>query len=195
MPLSWFIVKYVLAGKHINTQYLCLMIIMGNKAGSVYREVKGQAYTRKKYIGGVPHLRVGQFVTGNRKGQFDLELELVAEEKCQITDNALEAARITVTRSLSRKLGDKNFKAHILIYPHHVLRENKQASGAGADRVSQGMRCAFGKKVGNAARVNAGQPVIRVWVNEANFEVGKDALRKASMKLPTPCRQTVKEAA
>lgn len=184
----------MLPGKHINTESIWIVVIMGQKAGRVYREVKGQAYTRKKYIGGIPHLRVGQFVTGNRKGKFDLELELIAEEKCQILDNALEAARIVVTRSLSRKVGDKNFKAHILVYPHHVLRENKQASGAGADRVSQGMRKAFGKKIGNAARVDAGQPLIRVWVNEANFEAGKDALRKASMKLPTPCRQRVKNA-
>ena len=43
------------------------------------------------------------------------------------------------------------FESHT--YPHHVLRENKQATGAGADRVSQGMRCAFGKNVGTAARV------------------------------------------
>ncbi len=167
---------------------------MAQKPGSMYREVKGQAYTRKEYIGGIPHLKVGQFVTGNRKGKFEFELNLIAEEKCQILDNALEAARITATRTLSRKVGDKNFKAHVLVYPHHVLRENKQATGAGADRVSEGMRRSFGKKIGNAARVDANQPVIRVWVNEANVELGKDALRKASMKLPTPCRQTVKEA-
>ena len=36
-------------------------------------------------------------------------------------------------------------------YPHQILRENKQATGAGADRVSQGMRLSFGKNVGTAA--------------------------------------------
>ncbi len=167
---------------------------MARKPGRMYREYKGQPYTRKEYIGGVPHVRVGQFMMGNRTADFDLELELIAEEKCQIKDNALEAARVVLTRNLVRKLGDKNFKAHILIYPHHVLRENKQATGAGADRLSEGMRRSFGKKVGNAARVKSNQPVIRVWVDERNFEIGKDALRKASMKLPTPCRQKVKQA-
>ena len=166
---------------------------MAQKPGSMYREVKGQAYTRKKYIGGIPNMRVGQFVTGNRRGEFEYELELIAQEKCQILDNALEAARIVLTRTLSRKVGDKNFKAQILVYPHHVLRENKQATGAGADRVSEGMRRAFGKKVGNAARIDTYQPVIRVWVNEANIDIAKDGLRKASMKLPTPCRIKIKE--
>ncbi len=166
---------------------------MAQKPGSMYREVKGQAYTRKKYIGGVPHVRVGQFVTGNRTAKFEMELELIAEEKCQIVDCALESARIVLTRTLSRKLGDKNFKAQILVYPHHVLRENKQATGAGADRVSEGMRRSFGKKVGNAARVMEYQPVIRVWIDEANIDVAKDGLRKASMKLPTPCRIKIRE--
>ncbi len=166
---------------------------MASKPGSMYREFKGQPYTRKKYIGGVPHVRVGQFMMGNRTADFEMEMELIAEEKCQIKDNALESARVVLTRFLTRKLGDKNFRAQILVYPHHVLRENKQATGAGADRLSEGMRRSFGKKVGNAARVHANQPVIRVWVNEKDFDVGKNALRRASMKLPTPCRQRIKK--
>lgn len=166
---------------------------MVQKPGSMYREVKGQPYTRKEYIGGIPHVRVGQFMMGNRTGEFDLEVTLMADEKCQIKDNALESARVVLTRTLVKNLGDKNFKAQILVYPHHVLRENKQATGAGADRLSEGMRRSFGKKVGNAARVNADQPIIRVWLNEENYEVAKEALRKASMKLPTPCTQQVKE--
>ena len=72
-------------------------------------------------------------------------------------------------------------------FPHHVLRENKQATGAGADRVSQGMRCAFGKNVGTAARVKRGQRVISIQVQPEHYLVARDALRKASMKFPTPC--------
>ena len=39
------------------------------------------------------------------------------------------------------------------IYPHHILRENPLAAGAGADRMSTGMKCAFGKPISVAARV------------------------------------------
>lgn len=161
---------------------------MPQKPGSMYREVKGQPYTRKEYIGGVPHVRVGQFTMGNRTRDFDYEITLIAEEKCQIKDAALEAARVTLTRVLTKNFGEENFKAKILVYPHHVLRENKQATGAGADRLSEGMRSAFGKKVGNAARVNRNQEIIKVWVDD-HVEVAKEAMRKASMKLPTPCRK------
>lgn len=161
---------------------------MPQKPGSMYREFKGQPYTRKEYIGGVPHVRVGQFTMGNRNRDFDKEVTLIAEEKCQIKDAALEAARVTLTRVLTKNFGEENFKAKILIYPHHVLRENKQATGAGADRLSEGMRSAFGKKVGNAARVNRNQEIIKIWVDD-QVDVAKEAIRKASMKLPTPCRK------
>ncbi len=161
---------------------------MPQKPGRMYREFKGQPYTRKEYIGGVPHVRVGQFTMGNRTREFDNEVTLIAEEKCQIKDAALEAARVTLTRVLTKGLGEDNFKAKILVYPHHVLRENKQATGAGADRLSEGMRRAFGKTVGNAARVNKDQEIVKIWVDDG-VDIAKEALRKASMKLPTPCRK------
>ncbi|MFW5904068.1 MAG: 50S ribosomal protein L16 [Candidatus Saliniplasma sp.] len=167
---------------------------MPRKPGRMYREVKGQSYTRKKYIGGTPHVRVGQFTMGNRKAEFDLEITLKVEEKCQIKDDALEAARVVLTRYLTKNVGEGNFRAKILIYPHHVLRENKQATGAGADRLSEGMRRSFGKTVGNAARVNSDQAVIKIWVDEDDEQSAKEALRKASMKLPSPCRRNVKQA-
>ena len=72
-------------------------------------------------------------------------------------------------------------------FVQYLFCENKQATGAGADRVSQGMRCAFGKNVGTAARVKRGQRVISIQFKPENYLVAKDALRKASMKFPTPC--------
>ena len=62
------------------------------------------------------------------------------------------------------------------------------ATGAGADRISSGMRMAFGKPVGTAARVHPGEIIMVGRVDAANAKVLKDALHKASIKLPTPCR-------
>ena len=76
-------------------------------------------------------------------------------------------------------------------YPHQILRENKQATGAGADRVSQGMRLSFGKNVGTAARVQRGQTVISIKTEPENYLAAKDALRKANCKFPTPCTTSV----
>lgn len=157
----------------------------------MYRRLKGQAFTRRKYMGGVPTNRIMRFYTGNRSaaetGDFQVVLELRADDSCQIRHTALEAARVICNSTIRNESGEMGYALRIHTFPHHVLRENKQATGAGADRVSQGMRCAFGKNVGTAARVKRGQRVISLHCNSQSFLTAKDALRKASMKLPTPC--------
>jgi len=53
------------------------------------------------------------------------------------------------------------------------------------------MRCAFGKNVGTAARCKRGTTVISISTIPKNFMAAKDALRKASMKIPSPCTTKV----
>jgi len=164
---------------------------MARKPASMYRRLKGPAYTRRKYIGGVPNNRIMQFHVGNRRaaetGEFPVVIELLADNSCQIRHTALEAARVISNSTIRNKAGTQGYALRVHTFPHHVLRENKQATGAGADRVSQGMRCAFGKNVGTAARVKRGQRVISLQTNSEFYLTAKDALRKASMKFPTPC--------
>lgn len=160
---------------------------MSRKPNRMYRRVVGQPYTRREYTGGIPNLRIASFNVGNARGDFPIEMALVAQEMCQVRHNALEAARITANRVMS-KTGVMNYHLKILVYPHNILRENKQATGAGADRVSQGMRAAFGKNVGLAARVYPGTRLILLRTNRAQFGKAKEALRKAGMKMPTPTR-------
>ena len=73
------------------------------------------------------------------------------------------------------------------------MRHNKIAQGAGADRVSMGMRKSFGRTVGTAARVKSGQKLITLRTSEAFASEAKEALRKSSHKLPTPCSIVVNE--
>ena len=160
---------------------------MARKPASMYRESWSQAYTRRNYMGGVPLSRIAQFDMGNAKGDFPIKLSLVAKEACQIRHVALEAARIAANRHMIKRAGSLGYHLKILLYPHIVLRENKQATGAGADRVSQGMRAAFGKAVGTAARVKRNQHLITIRTSKAFFKSAKEALRRAGMKLPTPC--------
>jgi large subunit ribosomal protein L10e len=161
----------------------------------MYRAVKSQAYTRKEYMGGVPLNRISQYNHGNINGNFAMTLTLIAEETCHIRHNSLEAARIAANRYLQKKCGTMGYHLLIRIFPHIVLRENKQATGAGADRVSEGMRRAFGKAVGTAARVKAGQKIVTVRTTKANIEKAKDALRRAGMKIPTPWRIVIEKGA
>jgi len=154
---------------------------MARKPGSMYRYVRGQLSTRKEYMGGIPASRLTQFVLGNRTASFPVTLSLIAVEQCQVRHNALESARIS------------NYRLRIRVYPHVVLRENKQATGAGADRVSQGMRASFGKIVSIAARVKPNQTIIDIETTAPFVKTAKESLRKAGMKIPSPCRVTSTE--
>jgi large subunit ribosomal protein L10e len=165
---------------------------MGEQPGSMYREVNSQAYTRKEYIDGVPGLRLTQFELGNKQGDFDAVLHLKAGEKCQIRHGALEAARVAANRALVKNCGSLGYHIKVRVYPHHVVRHNKQAAGAGADRISSGMRNSFGKPVGAAARIDVGQPIITVRTHWQFYDVAKESLRRAYMKLPIPCDREVK---
>ncbi|MEM3212402.1 MAG: 50S ribosomal protein L16 [Thermoplasmatales archaeon] len=164
------------------------VIQMVRKPARMYTRITGPAYTKKEYMGGVPSPRIQQFVAGNVNGNFQVELRLIAEESCQIRHTALEAARISSNRQLLKDFGEKGYFMRVRTYPHHVIREHKMATGAGADRISSGMSMAFGRPVGTAARVKRGSSVIVVRVNRDGVEKAKVALKKASHKIPTPSR-------
>ncbi len=164
---------------------------MTRKPARMYRKVEGQVYTRREYMGGIPTCRVTQFDTGNVRGEFSWSLTLGTEEAAQVRDVALEAARVSAVRVLE-KAAPNEFHLKVRRFPHQVLREHKMAMGAGADRISDGMRRAFGKPVGRAVRAAIGTELLTVYTTEAHLGDAKEALRKASHKLPVPTRVIVR---
>ncbi len=167
---------------------------MVRKPNRMYRRIEGQIYTRKEYMGGIPHCRITQFDTGNVHQQYKFHFSMLAEEAAQVQDKALEAARISIVRVMDRAASN-NFHVKVRKYPHQILREHKMATGAGADRISDGMRLAFGKPVGHAVRANIGDTLITLACRSENVPDAKEAIRKASSKLPTPVRVLVEERA
>lgn len=165
---------------------------MVRKPNRMYKKIEGQPYTRREYMGGVPAIRIAQFTGGTQNQDYQVVLSLHIDEACQVRDSALEAARIAATKHLTAKAGT-SFFMRIRTFPHNVLREHKLATGAGADRVSSGMRAAFGKPVASAVRTKRGQRLITVSTTKEFFPVAKEALRRASMKLPSPCRVIVEK--
>ncbi|MFP4631889.1 MAG: 50S ribosomal protein L16 [Halobacteriota archaeon] len=171
---------------------------MARKPGSMYRDVDDSAYTRREYIDGVPGSKITRFDMGDLSADEDdypVAVSLVAQESCQIRHSALESSRIAANRNMIKELGEANYKMLLRVHPHHVLRENKQATGAGADRVSDGMRLSFGKPVGTAARVDDGQRLYtaRVEAEAGQLAVAKDSLRRAYTKIPCPAKVVVDE--
>ncbi|HZD34529.1 MAG TPA: 50S ribosomal protein L16 [Nitrososphaeraceae archaeon] len=150
--------------------------------GTNYREIRGMPYVRKEYIRGKPQLKIAKFSSGEFRDDYDYKIELVVEERRQIRHNALEAARLGANKTLA-SAGDNSFFSSVKVYPHVVLRENKMIATAGADRLQEGMRRAFGKATGLAARVKPGDTIYEAYVKAENLQLAKQALKIAAGKL------------
>ena len=159
---------------------------------TAYRNLK-RPYTRtskfkaKAYIRMTPNVKVVRFNTGDPSKVFEYTLNLLSKSDLHIRDNALESARQTSNKLLESHLGVKGFHLKVKAYPYHVLREHALAAGAGADRFSSGMAHAFGKPIGVAARIKKGDTIFQVSVDKQNLGVAKQALERASKKLPCSC--------
>ena len=169
---------------------------MSEKPASMYRHIDKPAYTRREYITGIPGSKIAQHKMGDADADpedYPIQISLVLEEECQIRHGSLEASRLSANRHLLKELGQENYKMILRKFPHHVIRENKQATGAGADRVSDGMRQAFGKVVGTAARIQANDRIFTVWCQPEDADVAKEALRRSYNKISPPCRVKVEK--
>lgn len=151
--------------------------------GANYRIGNGQPYTRKKYIKGKPQIKIAKF-SGGQRADYDYCVQLCSNEKVQIRHMAIESARLSANKAIETVTGETGYFSTLRIYPHVLLRENKMIATAGADRLQEGMRGAFGKAVSLAARVNRGQCIMEVHVKKEHLEVAKKALHGASVKLP-----------
>ncbi|MEK6894896.1 MAG: 50S ribosomal protein L16 [Nanoarchaeota archaeon] len=147
--------------------------------------------SRKKnraYIKMVPPQKIVKFTMGDEKlakaGKLPYHLTVLSEEKIQIRNNALEACRQFVNR-----LMDENFSGQyvfkIIPYPHHIQRENKMLTGAGADRMQTGMQLSFGKSVGKAAIVKEGERIfIFELPNPKAVAFSRHLIKQIKAKLP-----------
>lgn len=165
---------------------------MALRKGHCYSKMK-RAYTRKSkykkkgYIKSIPNVKIIKYDLGDLNKKFEAEVSLISKERKQIRHNALESARVIVNRRLNKLLsGNYHFK--LRLYPHHVLRENKILTGAGADRLSQGMSQSFGKPTGTAAQVKIGQKIISVYCDKDDINKAKEALKMGISRVPCKCK-------
>src|SRR5438132_14378896 len=130
---------------------------------------------------------------GDLSTHFARRVHLVSRENVQIRHNALESARVSANKVLFDKYGETGYRLQLCVYPHIILRENKMIATAGADRLQEGMRRAFGKPTGRAARVENGQSIMIIYVSEDGVETAKKACEVAGTKLPMKTRIIVEE--
>ncbi len=164
-----------------------------------YRKLE-RPYTRhskfknKSFVRAKPVCRVVRYDMGTDR-KFEYTLNLRSKSALQIRDLAIESARQATNRHLEKRLTKNNYKLKIMIVPHHILRENPLAAGAGADRMSTGMAHSFGKPIGVAAQVRKGQKLVSISVDAPHLQLAKEIINKAKYKLPCSCTiEVVKNA-
>jgi len=164
------------------------------RKGVAYRKIE-RPYTRiskfreKSYIRTARNIRVVRFNMGETNRKFQYTLNLKPKASIQIRHNAIEAGRQSSNRLLEKILGKTGYFMQIRMYPHHVLRENPLASGAGADRMSTGMQKSFGKPIGFAAQVKEGKTIVTLSVDKQHLDTAKQAMKRFTHKIP--CQTTV----
>eukprot|EP00389_Voromonas_pontica_P010842 GDKH01016530.1.p2 GENE.GDKH01016530.1~~GDKH01016530.1.p2 ORF type:complete len:226 (+),score=53.06 GDKH01016530.1:35-712(+) len=160
---------------------------MGRRPGRCYRYCKNKPYPKSRYCRGVPDSKIRIFDAGRKKADvedFPAVVHLVSDEYEQISSEALEAARIAANKNMIKAVGKDGFHLRVRVHPYHVLRVNKMLSCAGADRLQQGMRQAYGKPNGLAARVDIGQILMSIRTTTNKVGDAYEALRRAKYKFP-----------
>ena len=137
---------------------------------------------RKSYIKGAPRPKVRQYHMGADR-YYELEVDMYSTKDINLRDNSLEAARQAANKYLENKLMVQNFYMTLLKYPHVVVREHTALGVAGADRISKGMKAAFGAPKGRMAQVRKGDGIFRVRIMAKSLPVAKKALAMAMVKL------------
>lgn len=141
---------------------------MALRKASCYSHQKAVPFTRvskkksKAFIKVVPPQKIVKFTMGDNKlfqeGKLPFQLTLMSSERAQVRDNALEACRQYLNKKLDEELAGQ-YLFRVFPFPHHIQRENKMLTGAGADRMQTGMQLSFGKSIAKAAMLKNGTRV------------------------------------
>ncbi len=164
------------------------------RKAAAYSKKRVVPYTRvskkrqKSFIKTVPQQKIVKFTMGKGaffdKGKFPHILKMITTEKVQIRHNALEACRQFINKKLDKEFGGQYF-LKILPFPHHIQRENKMLTGAGADRMQTGMQLSYGKASGKAAIMNPNKAIFFVAVqNPRGISFVRKIFKQVNSKLP-----------
>ena len=171
------------------------------RKAAAYSKRKVTPFTRiskkrqKSYIKTVPHQKIVKFTMGNAKlfnaKKLPIVLNVLTTENIQIRHMALEACRQVINKNLEKELSG-NYLFKVIPFPHHIQRENKMITGAGADRMQTGMQLSYGKSADKAAIVKAGKKIFQIFLpNQQAAAFTRSILKQVKSKLP--CKIKVDE--
>ena len=168
------------------------------RKANAYSKKKVTPFTRfskkrqKSYIKVVPPQKIVKFTMGKEglfnKGKLPHKLTVVCVENVQIRHNALEACRQFLNKKLEKELM-MQYMFKVVPFPHHIQRENKMITGAGADRMQTGMQLAFGKSAGKSAIMKKGSKLFIIAVpDEKAVAFARAQIKKLKSKIPCKIR-------
>jgi len=150
---------------------------------------------KHSYAKVVPPAKVAKFLMGNRKGyeagKLPHLLTLITDHPVQVRQNAFEACRQFIDRKLNDEVGPQQYYFRIIPYAHHIQRENKMLTGAGADRTQKGMQLSYGRAIAKAAIMKKGEGLMSVAVSTPKAcSFVRKIFKQIKSKLPCNTRIT-----
>ncbi len=142
----------------------------------------------RAYVKTIPPSKIVKFSMGNLKlyeeGKLPHVLTLVTTEPIQIRQNALEACRQFINKKLDEELGGQYF-FRVIPFTHHIQRENKMLTGAGADRTQKGMQLSFGRTIAKAAILRKNGRIMAAYVATPKaVSYVRNVMKQIKSKLP-----------
>ena len=176
---------------------------MALRKAYAYSKRKVTPYTRtskkkgKSYVKVVPPQKIVKFTMGNEpmynEGKFPYNLTLISAENVQIRHNALEACRQYINKILDKEFSGQ-YLFRVVPFPHHIQRENRMLTGAGADRTQKGMQHSFGKPMGKSAILKPNSRIFFIAVsNQKAVNLVRNILKEVKPKLPGKTRVLYEE--
>lgn len=153
---------------------------------------RSMPYVRTEYISGAPGVKVRFKVGGGTK--YDFIVRVVSKQGAIIKQESIEAARAAINNRLQKTVGEGNYSLIVKTYPHVVIREHKMLTGAGADRLSEGMRRAFGKPTTRGAKVSKNQEIFEIRAFKKDWPSIEEAIKIGLYKLPVEVKIVSEDA-
>lgn len=178
-----------------NALLFTVVITMKSRISRVYRHHIDKRVTTyvlskqgKSINKGLANPKVTHYTQGNvqayHQGLLPHQWHVIAKQSALLVEASLESFRITFSRLLSRKSIKSNWYLAIRPRTHVLLRKHKMPSGGAVDRVSMGMRLAYGSPFARAAKIREKQLLMSLNCNDnVDKAYVRECLRKALSKV------------
>jgi ribosomal protein L16/L10AE len=159
----------------------------------VFKKTQRRSYTYRmskegRTLKGVPTIKLSKYTGGNvgvRALPNAVRYEVVGQSSALWIDSSMEELRKSLLKKL-KQLGNQNYFMRFRVSALEILRHHKMASKGKVDRISMGMRLAFGAPFTLAARVSPGTTTLEIWSRDLKIGAKIDVILNHVLKNHAP---------